>query len=54
MVTPKPASYLELPEKGVIGHRQITDACLSVLARKHAGCWTLWTPVWRLFTKAQR
>ena len=31
------ASYLELPENGVVGHRQITDAYLVLLARKHGG-----------------
>jgi uncharacterized protein len=34
---PDDASYLELPMAGVIGHRQVTDAYLVLLARKHGG-----------------
>lgn len=30
-------SYLELPTRGILGHRQVTDAYLAVLARKHGG-----------------
>jgi predicted nucleic acid-binding protein len=33
---PDDVSYLDLPETGVIGHRQVTDAYLVLLARKHA------------------
>jgi hypothetical protein len=32
---PDDVSYLDLPEAAVIGHRQVTDAYLAVLARKH-------------------
>jgi predicted nucleic acid-binding protein len=31
------ASYLEMPTRGVIGHRQVADAYLAVLAKKHSG-----------------
>ena len=34
---PDDISYLEMPTKGIIGHRQITDAYLALLARKHGG-----------------
>ena len=34
---PDDASYVELPEKGVIGHRQVTGAYLVLLAQKHGG-----------------
>jgi predicted nucleic acid-binding protein len=34
---PDDASYADLPEKGVIGHRQVTDAYLVLLAAKHGG-----------------
>jgi uncharacterized protein len=34
---PDDASYLKLPEKGVLGHRQVTDAYLVTLAAKHKG-----------------
>ena len=34
---PDDASYLDMPTKGIIGHRQVTDAYLALLARKHAG-----------------
>lgn len=30
-------SYLTLPESGVIGHRQVTDAYLAALAAAHGG-----------------
>lgn len=30
-------SYLEVPTKGIMGHRQVTDAYLAQLARKHGG-----------------
>lgn len=30
-------SYLEVPTKGIVGHRQVTDAFLAQLARKHRG-----------------
>ena len=32
---PDDASYLEMPTKGISGHRQVTDAYLALLARKH-------------------
>lgn len=34
---PDDASYLDLPEKGVVGHRQVTDAYLVLLAAGHNG-----------------
>jgi uncharacterized protein len=34
---PDDASYLDIPEKGVTGHRQVTDAYLVALAQKHKG-----------------
>ena len=34
---PDEASYLELPTAGIIGHRQVTDAYLVLLAQKHGG-----------------
>ena len=34
---PDDASYLELPTAGIIGRRQVTDAYLVLLARKHGG-----------------
>ncbi len=34
---PDDASYVDMPTKGIIGHRQVTDAYLALLARKHAG-----------------
>jgi len=34
---PDDASYLEMPTTGIIGHRQVTDAYLALLARRHAG-----------------
>jgi toxin-antitoxin system PIN domain toxin len=30
-------SYVEVPTKGITGHRQVTDAYLAWLARKHGG-----------------
>ena len=34
---PDDATYLDLPVAGVMGHRQITDAYLVLLARHHKG-----------------
>lgn len=34
---PDDVSYLELPTTGIIGHRQVTDAYLVLLAGKHGG-----------------
>jgi toxin-antitoxin system PIN domain toxin len=34
---PDDASYLDVPTKGIIGHRQVTDAYLAMLATKHGG-----------------
>lgn len=34
---PDDASYLEMPTTGIIGHRQVADAYLVLLARKHGG-----------------
>jgi predicted nucleic acid-binding protein len=34
---PDDVSYLEMPTTGVVGHRQVTDAYLVVLAQKHGG-----------------
>ncbi len=34
---PDDAAYTEIPEKGVMGHRQVTDAYLVALAAKHKG-----------------
>jgi toxin-antitoxin system PIN domain toxin len=34
---PDDASYLDMPITGIIGHRQVTDAYLALLARKHGG-----------------
>jgi uncharacterized protein len=34
---PDDVSYLDMPTTGVIGHRQVTDAYLVALARKHGG-----------------
>src|SRR5208282_4882644 len=34
---PDDASYLDMPTKGVIGHKQVTDAYLVLLSRKHGG-----------------
>jgi hypothetical protein len=32
---PDDASYLDLPTTGIVGHRQVTDAYLALLAHKH-------------------
>ena len=32
---PDDASYLDMPTTGIIGYRQVTDANLALLARKH-------------------
>lgn len=34
---PDDVSYLEMPPTGIIGHRQVTDAYLVLLAQKHGG-----------------
>ena len=34
---PDDVSYLKLPTTGVVAHRQVTDAYLVMLARKHSG-----------------
>jgi predicted nucleic acid-binding protein len=34
---PDDVSYLEMPARGVIGHRQVTNAYLVALAGKHGG-----------------
>ena len=34
---PDDVSYLDMPTKGIVGHRQVTDAYLALLARKHGG-----------------
>ena len=34
---PDDASYLDMPTTGVVGHKQVTDAYLVLLARKHRG-----------------
>jgi hypothetical protein len=34
---PDEVSYLDLPTTGIVGHRQVTDAYLVLLARKHGG-----------------
>jgi uncharacterized protein len=34
---PDDVSYLEMPTRGIRGHRQVTDAYLVLLARKHGG-----------------
>ena len=34
---PDDASYLDMPTTGVVGHKQVTDAYLVLLARKHGG-----------------
>ena len=30
-------SFLEMPTKGILGHKQVTDAYLVLLARRHGG-----------------
>jgi len=32
---PDDASYLDMPTTGIVGHRQVTDAYLALLARRH-------------------
>jgi toxin-antitoxin system PIN domain toxin len=34
---PDDASYIDLPTSGIVGHRQVTDAYLVLLARIHGG-----------------
>jgi toxin-antitoxin system PIN domain toxin len=34
---PDDASYLDMPNTGMYGHRQVTDAYLALLAYKHGG-----------------
>ena len=34
---PDDVSYLDMPTTGILGHRQVTDAYLVRLARKHGG-----------------
>jgi predicted nucleic acid-binding protein len=34
---PDDVSYLDVPTKGIVGHRRVTDAYLALLARKHGG-----------------
>jgi toxin-antitoxin system PIN domain toxin len=34
---PDDVSYLNMPTKGIVGHRQVTDAYLVLLAREHGG-----------------
>jgi predicted nucleic acid-binding protein len=34
---PDDASYLDMPTAGIIGHRQVTDAYLVLLAGRHGG-----------------
>ena len=34
---PDDVSYLDMPTKGILGHRQVTDGYLVLLARKHGG-----------------
>ena len=34
---PDDVSYLDMPGKGIAGHRQVTDAYLVLLAQKHGG-----------------
>ena len=34
---PDDVSYLDLPTTGIVGHRQVTDAYLVMLARQHGG-----------------
>jgi len=31
------ASYIDLPTNGIVGHRQVTDAYLALLAERHGG-----------------
>ena len=34
---PDDATYLDVPTKGIVGHQQVTDAYLVLLASKHGG-----------------
>jgi toxin-antitoxin system PIN domain toxin len=34
---PDDVSFLDIPTRGIVGHRQVTDAYLVLLARKHGG-----------------
>ena len=34
---PDDVSYLEMPTKGITGHKQVTDAYLAMLAARHGG-----------------
>jgi toxin-antitoxin system PIN domain toxin len=34
---PDDVSFLDMPTRGIAGHRQVTDAYLVLLARKHGG-----------------
>jgi toxin-antitoxin system PIN domain toxin len=34
---PDDVSYLDMPTRGIVGHRQVTDSYLVLLARKHGG-----------------
>jgi toxin-antitoxin system PIN domain toxin len=34
---PDDVSYLELPKSGIVGHKQVTDAYLALLAGRHGG-----------------
>ena len=34
---PDDVSYLDLPKAGIVGHRQVTDGYLALLARRHGG-----------------
>jgi predicted nucleic acid-binding protein len=34
---PDDATYLDIPTRGIAGHRQVTDAYLVLLAKKHGG-----------------
>ena len=35
---PDDVPYLDIPATGILGHRQVTDAYLVLLARTHGGC----------------
>ena len=37
---PDDATYIDLPAAGIVGHRQVTDAYLVLLARNHGGTLT--------------
>jgi toxin-antitoxin system PIN domain toxin len=34
---PDDVSYVEMPERGIQGHRRVTDAYLAMLAKRHDG-----------------